>query len=72
MEPLSLEDLRTWPGKAMVGNSSALRGLPEMPPTGVSVTIFCRLTYITLCFSKSLLQQDFNPHESADGGSNNL
>lgn len=34
----TLEVLRTWPGKAMAGNSSALRGPPEMPSAGISVT----------------------------------
>lgn len=41
MEPLSLEDLRTWPGKAMAGDSSALRGLPETPFFVDLLTLSC-------------------------------
>lgn len=37
MEPLSLEVLRLWPGKAMAGINSALKGFPEVPSTDISV-----------------------------------
>lgn len=67
MELLSLEVLRFWPGKAMAGSNSTLRGFPEAPQLvflehneATLNFLWAHLRHLVLLETLGL--QDFNLH----------